>query len=91
MAGVAVAVVGHRSGRMLVATTVSFDLANMLVALGDVERRLALAVDAVRNIAAAGLPAGHGEVRRACRDQHDSFAAVECSCKCSRFDPEELG
>lgn len=91
MAGVAVAVVGHRSGRMLVAVTVSFDLADMLAVLEDVERRLALAVGGVGNIEVVGLSAGHGEVRRACRDQHDSFAAVECSYKCSRFGPEELG
>ncbi len=54
---VAVAVVDDHSGKMLVAKTVSFDLAYMLAALGGVGLRVGL--DVVGNIVDEGLPAGN--------------------------------
>ncbi len=78
---VAVAVVADHSGKTLVAKTVSFDLAYMLVALGDVG--LWAAFDVVGNIVDVGLPAGHGEMQRACHDPRDNFAVAEYSYMCN--------
>lgn len=74
---VAVAVVDDHFGKTLVVKTVSFDLACMLAAPGNVG--LWVAVDVVGSIADVGLPAGHGEMQRACHDLRDSFAVVEYS------------
>lgn len=80
-ASVAVAVVDDHSGRTLVAVTVSFDLAYRLAALGDVG--LWAELDVVGNIGDVGLPAGHGEMQRACHDPRENFAVAEYSYMCS--------
>ena len=81
MAYVAVAVVDDHSGKTLVAKIVSFDLAYMLVALGDVG--LFAAFDVEGNIADVGRPAGYGEMQRACHDPRDNLAVAEYSCMCN--------